>query len=331
VQRGETHRSEEETQIEASGAVLTSVPRFLHQIVSQFLIVDFVHDILEADVGQVQSDALFDDGFDRVDGIVLEVDAVGPCAGGRAARIDVEGRQVLQDLVQRLLLELVLFAQADQLVGAEFAHFGALRDVVALHRLQPIHRVVVHFFGLVVVLVSDRGQLLSAVVSDSSQIFHLTGIALLDAFHLLVAVLTNAMNLPVVVITQLVQLSTLVLFDGFQQVANLLGPRGESFPAAVAAFPPSVPVHDESENLHDQSYEAESENAAKAYDDALNLDLTEGLWSDLNAHESGHVGEGVRCLAGVVAGSTATDVGHLQLTGRKQRSHFGWFLPQWAN
>ena len=80
-------------------------------------------------------------------------------------------------------------------MSAKFAHLGPLRDVVALDRLEPIHRVVVNLFRLVVVLLADGRQLLGTVVTNAAQVLDLARVALVDALHLLDAVLSNALDL----------------------------------------------------------------------------------------------------------------------------------------
>lgn len=149
-------RREERAEIEAPRARVPSVRLFTREILGRVSVRVQLFALDRAvelhDVGQVELDALLDDGLDHVDVYVHlrvgEVDRVRPRTRGAPARVEVERGEILHDLVQGLLLELVLLAQSDQLVGAELADSRSLRHVVALNRLKAIHRVVVHSFSL---------------------------------------------------------------------------------------------------------------------------------------------------------------------------------------
>lgn len=104
---------------------------------------------------------------------------------------------------------------------------------------------------LIVVLISQRGQVGGTIVSYVSYMLHLTLVALADPFYLLNAIVLDSVYLLRVILPQSFELLALVLFDIVEHLVDLLGSRRHAHASAAQAPLDASTLHEEvSQQLH---------------------------------------------------------------------------------
>lgn len=90
-------------------------------------------------------------------------------------------------------------------------------------------------YYLIVVLVSQRGQMSGTVVSYVPYVPHLTLVALANPFHLLDAIVLDSVHLLRVILPQSLELLALILLDVVEHLVDLLRPRRYSYASTAQA------------------------------------------------------------------------------------------------
>lgn len=90
-------------------------------------------------------------------------------------------------------------------------------------------------YYLIVILVSQRGQMTGTVVSYVPYVPHLTLVALANPFHLLDAIVLDSMHLLRVILPQSLELLALILLDVVEHLVDLLRPRRYSYASTAQA------------------------------------------------------------------------------------------------